>query len=147
MALGLQIEAWLKGRRVHFGGSRPLRCSRSCAEDEGLDVRPVFSHSGLVSGCPRARCLHGLLRLSDTTSFVMCLSKSLPIPAHPTARLWRGAGLASVSITEAGWVTSARLDSPPAPLQSWPRGPPVCPCTAKKDEWIKAAEYTHSDPL
>lgn len=85
------------------GASWPLRCS----EDEELDVGPVFSHSSLVSVSPPARRLHALPRLSDTTSFVMCLSGSLPTPAHPSARLWRGAGLASVSITEAGRVTSA----------------------------------------
>lgn len=49
-------------------------------------------------------------------------SPALPSPPQPTARLSRGAGLASVSITQASWVTSAgldrldRLDRPP--LQS-----------------------------
>lgn len=63
--------------------------------------------------------------ITQTTPFVMCLSVSLPIPAQPTARLWRGAGLASVSITEAVRVTSARLDVPPP--QSLQRGSAVRP--------------------
>lgn len=42
----------------------------------------------------------------------MSLSISLSVPPHPTVGLWRGVGLASLSITEAGWVTSARLDRP-----------------------------------
>lgn len=35
-----------------------------------------------------------------------------PSLSHPAARLWRGAGLTSLLITEAAWVTSGRLDSP-----------------------------------
>lgn len=62
--------------------------------------------------CLLAQSLHALPRLPYPTSFLMSLSIPLPVPPHPTARLWRGAGLASLSITEAGWVTSAKLDSP-----------------------------------
>lgn len=57
---------------------------------------------------PKAYMRSALSRIQLPSS---CLSH-YPSLAHPTARLWRGAGLASLSIMEAGWVTSARLDCP-----------------------------------
>lgn len=65
---------------------------------------------------------------SPESNFLPRVSLSIPpCPTPPTTRLWRGAGLTSLSITEARWVTSAWLDGP----LGWV-GTVSCECICKK---------------
>lgn len=81
-------QAWIKRRRVHFwGGPDPAGVPEGVQRMKSwMCVLSSNSHSNLAEVSLQGCRLHVLPHHSETTSFVMCLSVSLPIPAHPTAQ-------------------------------------------------------------
>lgn len=97
---------WPPGLAV--GRPTPSRRSANDPDAEECLMSPCHL-SGFRVDFEFAQNLHVLPCVPYRTSFHVSHYPSLP--SHPAARLWGGAGLASLSITEARWVTSARIDS------------------------------------